>query len=160
MQEVLVFAVIVALLATSVLVMLGFAIARGRQRPNRRGPWIAALVLAVVPAGLFAAVAVSALVAGEASWTLLGFVGLWCLVGLAYLRPSWAAWAFIGSGVALPVLIAIGAALTASGEPMIDVGHAIGFYTVRAIVTGGLLLWSMKKRAVLPSTDRQPATAG
>ena len=155
-----VFTVIVGLLAAIVLVLVALAVPRGRQRPARLGPWIAALVLAVVPALLFTAVAVSAIVAGEGWWVLIGFAGLWSLVALAVLRPRWAAWAFIGSGVALPVLLATSALLIATGEPMIDLGHAIGFYTIRALVTGALLMWAGSTRATTPSTDRRPAAVG
>ena len=62
------------------------------------------------------------------------------LFALALLAPFWGAWMTIGFALVLPVLLVLGD-LMASAPLEIDAPRAIGFYTVRSLIIGGLLLW-------------------
>lgn len=133
----------VAILAISAIAVAVVAYRRGRQRPIRTGPWVTGLVLAALPAGFITMISVPATFLGGSAWLLIGAAGLWALVALTVMNPRWAAWVFVGSGVALPILLTFGSLFTPTGEPvLIEPGSALGVYTLRALVTAGLLLWA------------------
>jgi hypothetical protein len=119
----------------------------GRARPSSRAPWIAALVLAIGPAAIFTLVAIGALMNGEGWWLGLGWLGLCALAGLSFTRPRWAMWAFASSAVLLALATGLGAVvLPDTSQLPIDLGRALGFYVIRALVTAALLWWATRAR--------------
>jgi hypothetical protein len=148
MSPTLVLAAILCLLAGSAVVMLVLALMRGRPliaTPDHLVPWILSLIALGAPASFFLVGAIASSIAEGPNWMIIGAVGLTALLLVALFRPLWAAWVSIGTALALPLLILIGDAL-ASGPLDIDVARAIGFYTVRSLIIGGLLLWSVHPR--------------
>lgn len=141
--EMFVFAVI-ALLATVSVGVLIVALLRGRRPPMRKGPWVAALVVTVIPAIFITMVAVVAGVHGS-GWLAFGAIGLWALVGLTVVNARWAAWAYLASGVAFPIILTVGSLLLPVGEAlMIEPTNAL-VYTARVIVAAGLLIWATQR---------------
>ena len=133
----------VAIPALSTIVVTAVAYRRGRQRPLRTGPWVAGLVLAVLPAVFITSISVPGAFIGGGAWLLIGATGLWALVVLSFMNPRWAMWVFAGSGIALPIMLTIGSLFTAADQPMpIEPGSTLGVYTVRVLITAGLLLWA------------------
>lgn len=96
---------------------------------------------------------------GQGNWLAIGAIGLCLGFVLALLRPRWAAWGFIASGVLLPVLTwTADTVVEQPQEISIGVAQALGIYTWRALLTGGLLLWAVRPRTVEPR-DEAEATA-
>ena len=151
----LVLLLILLLGAGSAVVLMAIAAVRGRRRPEHRVPWILALVGLGAPALFITAAAVgSALQVGIVWWIVVGAVGLWALFVLALLNPFWGAWMTMGFALVLPGLLWLGELV--AGLPLeVDIPHAIGFYTVRSVVIGGLLLWAAHTRPDR-SAERHP----
>lgn len=133
--------------AASTATLLVLALISGRRPADRRGPWIAALILAGLPAAFLGLAAVVTAVTGSFDWMQIGAVGLCCLFALSFIRPRWAGWTFIASGLAFPLLLWLADTfLTETQLGSIGVGQALGFYAWRALLTGGLLLWAVTPR--------------
>lgn len=147
--------------ATSAAILVILALIKGRRPPARNGPWIAALVLAGLPAAFLTPMALAATaVSRQANWLAIGALGLCLGFVLALLRPRWAAWGFIASGLLLPVLTwAADTLLEQPQESSIGVAQALGIYTWRALLTGGLLLWAVRPHAVEPRDEAQITAA-
>ncbi|MFM7147876.1 MAG: hypothetical protein ACKOW5_16295 [Actinomycetales bacterium] len=96
---------IVSLGALCIAALFVVAVLRGRQAPQRRMVWVVGLLMAGIPAALLTLVAIAAAFSDGGSWLIIGVTGLWLLVGLAITRPWWAGWGFIGSALALPMLL-------------------------------------------------------
>lgn len=149
--------VVVAVLALSVVALVVIALRRGRTPPLRTGPWVVALVLTVIPALFITIVAVVTMIHGSA-WVALGAVGLWALVTLTIVKARWAAWAYLVSGVAFPILLAIGALVMPAGEPMmLEPANGL-MYTIRVAVAAALLIWAT--HPVRQPTMSAPVVAG
>lgn len=134
---------IVSIGATTAATCLVGAVVRGRQAPARLGIWILGLFLAGVPAALLTLVAVAAAFSDGGGWLSVGVFGLWLLVGVSIVRPRWAAWCFIGSGLLLPLFLWTGDLVVADATHLpLGIEQALAMYTVRALVTGGVLMWA------------------
>jgi hypothetical protein len=144
--------------ATSAAVLVVLALLAGRRKPARQGPWIAALILAGLPAAFLTPLAVAAtVVSRQANWLVIGALGLCLAFVLALLRPRWAAWGFIASGLLLPILAWLADTLVEQPqESTIGAAQALGVYTWRALLTGGLLLWAVRPRAAKADSSAQP----
>lgn len=139
--------------AVGAVAVLVFALRAGREPPVHPWAWIAALVVIGVPATFLIAVSVGAVIAGGGLgglWMVLGTIALWSLFAVSVIRPRWGAWVAIVSAIVLPDLLALATQLLADPKEMfIDVPMMIGFYSVRTLIAGGLLVWaSMKSRSV------------
>ena len=139
--------VLLGVMSVGTAVTLVVASRQGRRPPQRRGPWITALVLAIGPAILFTIVAIGAAINGGAWWLALGWLGLCCVAGLTFVRPRWAMWVFTASALLLAAATALGGiALPANSQMPIDIGRALGFYVIRALITAALLWWATRVR--------------
>ena len=147
--------------ASTAAILVVLALVKGRKAPARHGPWIAALVLAGLPAAFLTPMALAAMVASrQGNWLAIGAIGLCLGFVLALLRPRWAAWGFIASGVLLPVLTWTADTLVEQPQDSsIGVAQALGIYTWRALLTGGLLLWAVRPRTVEPRDEAEPTAA-
>lgn len=138
---------IVGIGAGSTAIFLILALVRGRQAPVRLWPWILGLVFAGVPAALLTLVAVAAAFSDGGGWLAVGVLGLWLLLGVSIVRPRWGAWCFIGSGLLLPVFLWGGDLLVADEAHLqLGVEQGTAMYTVRALITGGILIWATQPR--------------
>lgn len=139
---------IVSLGAASAAVLLILALVSGRRAPGHKAVWILGLVLAGIPAALLTLVAIAAAFSDGGRWLIIGVLGLVLLLALALLRPLWSGWAFIGSGLALPLLLRVGdLLLPAETQLPVDVLRGVMFYSVRAALTGFVLIWSSRPRS-------------
>ena len=144
MTSQIVLIVIVAGFATSV-VMVALAVRAGRVPPAHPWLWWIALA-AVVAAALFhLVIGLGALAAGtqDAAGILLGATALIGAVILAVLRPAWAGWTLIATGLGQPALLWLLQAVV--GTPVnegIPAEGMLAFYGVPAVITGVLLLLS------------------
>lgn len=143
--------------ATSAAILVVLAVIKGRRPPARRGPWLAAVILAGLPAAFLAPMALAATaVSREANWLVIGALGLCLAFVLAFLRPRWAAWVFICSGLLLPVLVWMAETVVEQPqESTIGAAQALGIYTWRALLTGALLLWSIRPRRAVPNSGAE-----
>lgn len=138
--------IVVAAMALTSVVLLVIALRSGRRSPLRTWPWVVALVLTVIPAVFITIVAVVT-VAHEVSWLLLGALGLWAMIALTVFRPRWAAWTYLGSGIAFPIVLMIGELALPDDQMMIEPANAL-VYLVRIIVPAALLIWATQPRHV------------
>ena len=145
--------IIVSLGVASATVLLVLAVFQGRRKAPHRAAWVAGLVLAGIPAALLGLVALAAAFSDGGSWLIIGVTGLMLLFALAIVRPRWSGWAFIGSGLALPVLLWVGdLLLPVQAQLPVDALRGLMFYTVRASLTGIVLIWSSSAtRRVMPT---------
>lgn len=141
--EVYVFAVI-AVMALSVVALLVVALTKGRRPPLRTGPWVVALVVTVLPAILITIVAIAAGLQGS-GWLVAGAIGLWTLVALTVVNARWAAWAYGVSGIAFPIILAVGELLVPAGETLMIEPASAFLYTGRVLVAAGLLIWATQR---------------
>lgn len=135
---------VVGVMALTSLALLVVALRQGRRAPLRTAPWVIALVMTAIPALFITVVAFASMShIGIDAWPALGALGLWALVALTVFRARWAAWVYLATGIAFPIVLAIGDLLLPADEPlMIEPANALGFYTARAVITAGLLLWA------------------
>lgn len=141
--EVYVFAV-VAVMAAVCVALLVVALRRGRRPALRTGPWVAALIVTVLPAIFITIVAIAAGLQGS-GWLVAGAIGLWTLVALTVVNARWAAWAYLVSGIAFPIILAIGDLLLPAGQTlMLEPANAF-LYTGRVLVAAGLLIWATQR---------------
>jgi hypothetical protein len=135
-------------------VLLAAALAKRRVAPQRRIPWIIALIVLGFDAALHVVAAVGMVVAGatDVVWLLLGTLGFVVIVAVAALRPRWAGWGLLASAALVPVVFAVGglAAPDAPGpretEGVPPWPVALVAYSVPAAASGGLLMLSTKAR--------------
>jgi hypothetical protein len=134
---------VVGIGAGCALILLVVAVLLGRRKPARLWQWIAALVIQAVPAAFLTVPAVITVTQGYPIWMTVGVLGLWLLIGLTVMRPRWAAWALAGSAAAMPALVWAGSQWVEAfpGLP-IDPLMVLGFYSLRSVVSAGLLWWA------------------
>ena len=141
------------------------ALAKGRAGPQRRVPWIVALVVLGIDAALHVAASVGLTVAsltGEAAmmdgaWLLMGTVAFLAILAAAILRPRLAGWLLLASAAVVPLVFALGdlgVQLDGGGAPPWPV--VLVTYSVPAAVAGGLLVLSTVLRREVAG-DRAPA---
>ena len=149
MSPELIMFMILSLGAGSALVALVAASVIGRQSIVHRWVWIVGLIVAGLPAVFISIVAVAMFLGpGGGDWIFVGAIGLWAIFATAIIRPRIAAWVSIASGLALPVLLLIAQwANSDVNAPIIGPLTGLSSYTWRAVLLGGLLLWSVHERA-------------
>ena len=128
------------------------AIAKGRTHPQRRTPWIVALVLLGIDTALHVAASVGLMVAaaaGEAAvmdgaWLLMGTGGFLAILAVAVLRPRWAGWLLLAFAAFVPLVFALGS-LTVQPEQDAAPPWPVTLvaYSIPSAVAGGLLVLSM-----------------
>ena len=86
------------------LVLLAFAVARGRAMPTHTVPWIVALVILGLDTALHVVSSVGLVIAGgvEGMWFVLGTLAFLAILAVAVLRPRWAGWALLASAAIVP----------------------------------------------------------
>lgn len=127
------------------LVFLGWAVGRGRRRPQHPVPWIIALVFLGldVAAHLVMSSGVMLQSPVEGGWVGIGTLAIACLLACAALQPGLAGWALIGSAVLMPLVL-----LTVSVWPGVDTAELaplpvmLALWSVRALIIGTLLVAS------------------
>ena len=141
--------VILSLGAGSALVALVAASVIGRQPIVHRWVWVIGLIVAGLPAVFITIVSVAVFLSpGGVNWIIVGGIGLWAIFVTAIIRPRIAAWVSIASGVALPLLLLLAQWVsTEVNAPIISPLTGLGSYSWRAVLLGGLLLWSVHERA-------------
>ena len=151
------------------LVALAVAMAEGRAEPQRRIPWIVALVILgvdtllhiVASVGLTVAVVTEGASVMDGAWLLMGTGGFLAILAVAVLRPRLAGWALLASAVAVPILLALGGlTVQPDSEGAVPWPVALVTYSVPAAVTGGLLLLSMMPRRGRADERQAPREAG
>ena len=137
------------------LLLLAFAIARGRARPTHTVPWIVALVILGLDTALHVASSVGLVIAGgvEGLWFVLGTLAFLAILAVAVLRPRWAGWALLASAAIVPVAFAIGGlAVSSETDGVLPWPVVLVTYSVPAAVSGGLLVLSARAPR-RPSSD-------
>lgn len=133
------------------LALLIFALRSGRIAPVRRLPWLIAIIVLGIDVAYHAVVSVAALATGggwEAAWLPIGTLAIAGVLAIAILQPRIAGWWFIASAALMPAVLAIGDAIFTSGtESEIPIAVMLGFYSTRAAIVGGLLVWSAHPNA-------------
>jgi hypothetical protein len=136
------------------VVLLVFAIARGRATPTRRVPWIIALVILGLDTALHLVASAVLVIAGgtEGAWLVLGTLGFVAILTVAVLRPRWAGWLLLASAAVVPLIFALGglAAPNAPGPSETEGAPpwpvALIAYSVPAAISGALLVLSATAR--------------
>ena len=145
-NEVLV-ATIVGVIASVVLLILSFR--AGRSTPTNKVLWVIALVLLGISiAYRFTTVTVGALneQAMEVLPILIGNIAVIGVFVAAFWQPRLTGWFLIGSAFVMPLLTLI-VETTARGEFSEETMAVVmvGSYSIPSIITGTLLVLSMKK---------------
>jgi hypothetical protein len=136
------------------LVLAVLAVIKGRSVPQRRVPWIVALVVLGTDALLHVVASLAFMVAAmevsgwtEVGWFVIGTLGFLAILAVGVLRPRWAGWCLLASAVVVPLVFAVGGLTVqsdAAGQPPWPIG--LMFYSIPAAVTGGLFLFSTTAR--------------
>lgn len=123
-------------------VVLAMAIVSGRQQAEHHGLWIVGLVLLSVRTLFSLAVGMGALVASSGMWAIaLGAVAWLLVIPIAFLRPRWAGVVLLVSAVVQPALLFALRPLAGTRDEF-PVEVMLGFYSLTAIVIGGVLIAS------------------
>jgi hypothetical protein len=137
---------------TAGVLLLVFAIPRGRVAPARNAPWVVGLVILALDTALHVAASIGALVDGGlgGAWFILGTLAFLAVLVVAVLRPRWAGLALLVSAAVVPLALAVGG-LTANGvaEGAVPWPVALVTYSVPAAVSGGLLVlssWARRRK--------------
>lgn len=141
--------VVIAVGFVTSVVMVALAVRAGRVRPVR--PWLWWIALAAIGAAavFHLVIGLGALASGtaDAAGVLLGATALIGAVILAALRPVWAGWTLIATGLGQPALLWLLQVI--AGAPVnegIPAEGMLAFYGVPAVITGVLLLLSARHR--------------
>jgi hypothetical protein len=138
-------------------VVLTLAIVSGRQAPVHRVVWIVGLVLLSLRTLFSVAIGTGVLIASSGMWAFaLGALALVLLIPTAYLRPRWAGIVLLVTAVLQPALLLALRPLAGERDEF-PVEVMLGFYSLTAIVIGGVLIASTLGRA--PSTADSAAIA-
>lgn len=138
-------------------VVLTMAIVSGRQAPVHRAVWIVGLVLLSLRTLFSVAIGTGVLIASSGMWAFaLGALALVLLIPTAYLRPRWAGIVLLVTAVLQPALLLALRPLAGERDEF-PVEVMLGFYSLTAIVIGGVLIASTLGRA--PSTADSAAIA-
>ena len=130
-------------------VVLTLAVLRGRAKPARTVPWWIAIIALSLDVAFHVVVSIAALLAEgwEGSWIAIGTLAIAGVLATAIIQPRLAGWWFIASAALLPAVLAITDALLPADElSPIPVAVMLGFYSTRAAIVGGLLVWSAHTR--------------
>lgn len=135
------------------LVLLGWAVARGRRRPRHLVPWIIALAFLGLDVAAHTVMSVGVMLQspGDGGWIGVGTVAIASVLATAALQPRLAGWGLIGSAALMPLVL-----LVVSVWPGVDSAELaplpviLAFWSTRAIVVGALLVasesWPVRHR--------------
>lgn len=140
-------------------VALAMAIASGREAAVHRTLWIVGLVLLSLRALFSVAIGTGVLIASSGMWAFaLGAVALVLLVPTAYLRPRWAGIVLLVTAVVQPALLLALRPLAGTRDEF-PVEVMLGFYSVPAVIIGGVLLASTIAWGRRPDDEATPTVA-
>ncbi len=136
---------VVGLIASAGLVIV--SLHSGRRAPVHRVPWIIAIVALSVSilfrVALFIGTAINGSLLGSLP-ILLGNLAVGGALVAAFWQPRWTGWTLMGSALVLPALNWILETLLGSEWTT----PALAFFAIPALVTGELLVLSMKSKRV------------
>lgn len=123
-------------------VVLALAIVSGRQEAAHWGLWIVGIVLLSLRALFSLAVGMGTLIASGGMWAIaLGAVAWLLVIPIAFLRPRWAGIVLLVSAFVQPALLFALRPLAGERDEF-PVEVMLGFYSLSAIVIGGVLIAS------------------
>jgi hypothetical protein len=155
--------VVTGLIGTIATLILSMA--RGREQPPRRVPWIIALVALGLDSAVHVAISIGSLAMGgwESAWIAIGSLAIAGVFATAWIRPRIAGWWLITTAFALPILLFVSSAVWPTSEETVPVGVLLAFYTPRMLIVGGLLIWAawpIPQQTTSEQRAESPAASG